>query len=59
MVEGIPKDRAGGNQTTQHYSIEYINNIKNNNMIDIWRKQNPPKKRIYLRILNQGLTGFI
>ena len=48
MVEGIPKDRAGGNQTTQHYSIEYINNIKNNNMIDIWRKQNPPKKRIYL-----------
>ena len=45
MVEDIPKDRAGGNPKTQHYGIEYINNIKNNNnMIDIWRKQNPNKR---------------
>ena len=46
MVEDIPKDRAGGNPTTQHYGIEYINNIKNNNnMIDIWRKQNQKKRQ--------------
>ena len=45
MVEDIPKDRAGGNPKTQHYGIEYINNVKNNNnMIDIWWKQNPNKK---------------
>ena len=43
MVENIPKDRAGRNPTTQHYGLEYIKNIKeNNNMIDIWQKQNPP-----------------
>ena len=43
MVEKIQKDRAGGNPTTQHYGLEYIKNIKeNNNMIDIWQKQNPP-----------------
>ena len=40
MVEDILKDRAGGNRTTQHYGIEYIRNIKNNNnMIDICRKK--------------------
>ena len=45
MVENKPKDRAGGNPLTQQYHIEYINNIKNNNnMIDIWQKQNPKKK---------------
>ena len=45
MVEDVPNDRAGGNPTTQHYGIEHIKNIKNrNNMIDIWRKQNPKKK---------------
>ena len=43
MVENIQRDRAGGNPTTQHYGLEYIENIKeNNNMIDIWQKQNPP-----------------
>ena len=46
MVEDLPKDRADGNPTTQHHGIEYINNIKNNNnMIDIWRKQNPKKRQ--------------
>ena len=51
MVEDIPKDRAGGNPTTQHYGIEYINSIKNNNnMIDIWRKQTPPKKQNILTL---------
>ena len=45
MVENIQKNRADGNPTTQHYGLEYIKNIKeNNNMIDIWRKQNPQKK---------------
>ena len=45
MVEKIQKDRAGGNPTTQHYGLEYIKNIKeNNNMTDIWHKQNPQKK---------------
>ena len=45
MVEKIQKDRAGGNPTTQHYGFEYIENIKeNNNMTDIWHKQNPQKK---------------
>ena len=44
MVEDISKDRAGGNLTTQHYCIEYLNNNKSNkNMIDIWWKQNPKK----------------
>ena len=28
MVENIQKDRAGGNPTTQHYGLEYIENIK-------------------------------
>ena len=47
MVEDIPNHRTGGNPTFQHYGIEYINNIKNNNdMIDIWRKKNK-KKREY------------
>ena len=31
MVEDILKERAGRNLTTQHYGIEYIRNIKNNN----------------------------
>ena len=45
MVEGVPNDRAGGNPTTQQYGTEYLKTIKNNNnMIDIWRKQNPKKK---------------
>ena len=45
MVEDILKDRAGGNRTTQHYGIEYIRNIKNNNnMIDIWWEKNPNKR---------------
>ena len=44
MVEDIPKVRAGKNWTTQHYGIEHINKIKNNNVIDIWRKQNPKKR---------------
>ena len=45
MVEKIQKDRAGRNPTTQHYGLEYIKNIKeNNNMKDIWHKQNPQKK---------------
>ena len=36
MVEDIPKDRSGRNPTTQHYGIENIKNIKqNNDMIDI------------------------
>ena len=52
MVENIQKDRAGGNPTTQHYGLEYIKNIKeNNNMIDIWRKQNPQKKNIPILII--------
>ena len=39
MVENIQKDRAGGNPTTQHYSFQYIENIKeNNNTTEIWRK---------------------
>ena len=40
MVEKIQKDRAEGNPTTQHYGLEYIENIKENNMIDIWQRQN-------------------
>ena len=45
MVENIQRDRAGGNPTTQHYGLEYIENIKeSNNMIDIWRRQTRPKK---------------
>ena len=45
MVENISKERAGVNPTTQHYSLEYMKNIKeNNNMIDIWQKYNPPRK---------------
>ena len=40
MVEKIQKDRAKGNPTTRHYGLEYIENIKENNMIDIWRRQN-------------------
>ena len=45
MVQNIQKDTAGRNPTTQHYGLEYIENIKeNNNMTDIWRKQNPQKK---------------
>ena len=48
MVENIQKDRAGGNPTTQHYGLEYIENIKeNNNMTNICasktlRKKNTP-----------------
>ena len=58
MVEDIPKDRAGGNPTIQHYDLEYIENIKNNNkMIDISRKQPLPripkkKKKEYTYINN-------
>ena len=44
IVEDIPKDGAGGNPTTQHYWLEYMKNINNNNMIDISLKQNPTKK---------------
>ena len=45
MVENILKERAGVNPTTQHYGLEYMKNIKeNNNMIDIWQKYNPPRK---------------
>lgn len=44
IVEDIPKDGAGGNPTTQHYWLEYIKNINNNNMMDISLKQNPTKK---------------
>ena len=45
MVENISKERAGVNPTTQHYGLEYMKNIKeNNNMIDIWQKYNPPRK---------------
>ena len=45
MVEDILKDRAGGNRTTQHYGIEYIRNIKNNNnMIDIYWEKNLNKR---------------
>ena len=41
----IPTDRASRNPTTQYFSIGYIDNIKNNNnMIDIWQNQNPPKR---------------
>ena len=40
MVEQIQKDRAKGNPTTRHYGLEYIENIKENNMIDIWRRKN-------------------
>ena len=42
MVEDIPKDRAGGNLTTQQYDVDHIKT--NNNMIDIWQKQQPTKK---------------
>ena len=45
MVEDIPKDRSGGNLTNEHYGIENIKNIKqNNDMIHTWREQNPPKR---------------
>ena len=45
MVEDILKERAGRNLTTQHYGIEYIRNIKNNNnMIDIWWEKNLNKR---------------
>ena len=45
MVEDILKERAGRNPTTQHYGIEYIRNIKNNNnMIDIWWEKNLNKR---------------
>ena len=27
MLENIQKDRGGGNPTTQHYGLEYIENI--------------------------------
>ena len=49
MVEDIPKVRAGGNSSTQHYGIEHLQNIKTyNNMIDIWQKQHPTKKPLEL-----------
>ena len=49
MVEDILKDRAGGNLTTQHYGIEYIRNIKNNNnMIDIWWEKNEIRENIHI-----------
>ena len=45
MAEDIPKDRSGGNLTNEHYSIENIKNIKqNNDLIDTWRKQNLQKR---------------
>ena len=44
MVENIQKDRAGWNLTTLHYGLEHIQKIKENNMTDIWCKQNPQKK---------------
>ena len=49
MVEDILKDRAGGNPTTQHYGIEYIRNMKNNNnTIDIWREKSQIRENIYI-----------
>ena len=56
MVEKIQKDRAEGNPTTQHYGLEYIENIKENNMIDIWRRQN---QLIIQQTLNLELTDSI
>ena len=49
MVEDILKDRAGGNRTTQHYGIEYIRNIKNNNnMIDIWWEKTQIRENLHI-----------
>ena len=49
MVEDISKGRAGRNPTTQHYGIEYIRNIKNNNnMIDIWREKTQIRENIHI-----------
>ena len=45
MAEDIPKDRSGENLTNEHYGIENIKNIKqNNDLIDTWRKQNLQKR---------------
>ena len=53
MVEDILKERAGRNPTTQHYGIEYIRNIKNNNnMIDIgWEKNLNKREYTYFNYL--------
>ena len=49
MVEDILKDRAGRNPTTQHYGIEYIRNMKNNNnTIDIWQEKSQIRENIYI-----------
>ena len=63
MVEDISKDRAGRNPTTQHYGIEYIRNIKNNNnMIDIWREKTQIRENIHISTIQQNSnleqTGF-
>ena len=61
LKENIQIDRAGANPTTQHYGLEYIKNIKeNNNMIDIWISGEstpppsppPPKKKEYTCVNN-------
>ena len=55
MVEDILKERAGRNPTTQHYGIEYIRNIKNNNnMIDIcWEKNLNKREYTYFNHLSE------
>ena len=47
MVENIQKDRAGGNPTTQHYGLEYIENIKKKKKIirQIFGESNTPRKK--------------
>ena len=39
IVEDIIKDSACENSRTQHYGLEHIQKIKNNNIIDIWQKE--------------------
>ena len=35
MVEDIQKERDGGNPTTQHYGLEYKENLFKNNILTL------------------------
>ena len=50
LVQNIPKDKKGGNQTTHFKSLEEIETIKENmDLTDIWRDLHPSTQRFTWR----------
>ena len=61
MVEDLLLDRQGGNQNNTHMlGLDHLSKIKQtNNLIDIWRKENPDKRIFTFHNKNQQIHSRI